>query len=317
MLRNACLVGLVVGAGLVSVVACGDSGGDSQFGSSSGASSGNSSGASGNSSFGGSTSSSGDGDGGNAPDECKKMDIVFVIDNSGSMSQEQTNLAQNFPKFIDVINNYKTKSGDSLDYRIAVTTTDPDKQPGAGVFTTTRGAGAPAACTPGPAKSWLERADGDVNSFFSCRAQSGTAGSNNERGLAAMKLAVTTAAGQNQVGGQDFIRKDALMAFIILTDEDEGGLENNTTPPMSQYVTDFDGVKGERGRWAAAVIGGQQQCNSALGSAGEAKRLKEFIGLVGKNGVFGDICVGDLTQGLQKALATFDAACKDFPGGVK
>src|SRR5215211_2581959 len=48
---------------------------------------------------------------------CEKMDVLFVIDNSGSMGQEQTNLIANFPAFITVLNN----SG--LDYRVAVTTT--------------------------------------------------------------------------------------------------------------------------------------------------------------------------------------------------
>ncbi len=44
------------------------------------------------------------------------MDVLFVIDNSGSMGQEQTNLIANFPQFINVLDN----SG--LDYRVAVTT---------------------------------------------------------------------------------------------------------------------------------------------------------------------------------------------------
>src|SRR5262245_34619860 len=48
---------------------------------------------------------------------CSKMDLLFVIDNSGSMGQEQTNLIANFPNFINVLD----MSG--LDYRVAVTTT--------------------------------------------------------------------------------------------------------------------------------------------------------------------------------------------------
>ena len=31
---------------------------------------------------------------------CSKMDLLFVIDNSGSMGEEQTNLIANFPTFI-------------------------------------------------------------------------------------------------------------------------------------------------------------------------------------------------------------------------
>src|SRR5262245_57636987 len=48
---------------------------------------------------------------------CEKIDVLFVIDNSGSMGQEQANLTANFPMFIQVLND----SG--LDYRVGVTTT--------------------------------------------------------------------------------------------------------------------------------------------------------------------------------------------------
>ena len=61
---------------------------------------------------------------------------------------------------------------------------------------------------------------------------------------------------------------------------------------------------------------GEQSCTAPkLGKAAEAKRLKQFVGDVGKNGVFSSICTGDLTEGLSKALKTFDQACKDFPVG--
>src|SRR4051794_8019943 len=51
---------------------------------------------------------------------CTKMDVLFVIDNSGSMGEEQTNLVANFPMFISVLD----QSG--LDYRVGVTTTGRD-----------------------------------------------------------------------------------------------------------------------------------------------------------------------------------------------
>ena len=64
-------------------------------------------------------------DGGQPPvvGVCSKMDILFVIDDSGSMGEEQGNLAQNFPLFIEALNNF---NDGSLDYRVAVTTTGRD-----------------------------------------------------------------------------------------------------------------------------------------------------------------------------------------------
>ncbi len=233
--------------------------------------------------------------------ECRQMDIVFVVDNSGSMSQEQGNLAQNFPKFVDVLNAYKTKSGASLDYRLAVTSTDTEGGL-KGAFATNGGSGKP----------WLERTEPNLPAVFTARATLGVNGSSYERPLEAIKLSAThpTNAG--------FIRKDALYAFVILTDEDEGGVENQTRGTVASYLAGLDALKEQRARWAAAVIAGEKQCNSAgFGSAAEAVRLKDFVAKAGKNGTFSSICEGDLTKGLSQALATFDAACRNFPPVTK
>lgn len=314
------LCALLAGASLVSVSSTGCGGGaadDNGFGKGNGTTGGSSGGASSSGgllgSSGGTSGSSGDG-GTDKVDECKKMDIVFVVDNSGSMAQEQQNLAANFPKFVKVINDYKTKSGEQLEYRVAVTTSDSKKE--AGKYIATRAPAAPNGCSPGPARPWLERTDGDVAGAFSCRAQVGTNGDNEERPLESMLLSVTTAAGANSSAGAPFVREDALLAFVVITDEDEGGTENKPARPVTSYAAEFDKVKGDRARWASAVIAGPNKCSSAgLGSAAEATRLKGFITDVGKNGVFASICTGDLTDGLSQALAKFDQACREFPSG--
>ena len=55
----------------------------------------------------------------------RKVDILFVIDDSGSMGEEQAKLAANFAPFV------ATLEEAGADYRIAVTTTD-DGAPGCG-----------------------------------------------------------------------------------------------------------------------------------------------------------------------------------------
>src|SRR5690242_4254386 len=55
---------------------------------------------------------------------CRKMDILFVIDDSGSMKEEQDNLAIAFKNFAAVLDNFVITTGEHLDYRVAVTTTD-------------------------------------------------------------------------------------------------------------------------------------------------------------------------------------------------
>ncbi len=50
----------------------------------------------------------------------KDVDILFVIDNSGSMGEEQATLAQNFASFINVLEQPEVEAN----YRIGITTTD-------------------------------------------------------------------------------------------------------------------------------------------------------------------------------------------------
>lgn len=264
--------------------------------------------------------------------ECTKMDIVFVVDNSGSMGQEQDNLAQNFPKFGSIIDGYKTKGGSPLDYRLAVATTDATKDRGAFVRKpTTASVQVPpwwpfpvedpsGGCEAGPDRAWLERGDGKPVDYFACRARVGTGGSATEEPLRSLHLGLTDRIkdGANAANGSGFLRDDALLAFVVLTDEDESGAEvSGGSFDIGTYPAMFDAVKGgQRGRWAAAVIAGEKECNSSqFGDALEAVELKKFISDVGKNGVFSSICEGDLTKGLTTALATFDQACKSFPSG--
>ncbi len=317
MLRNLA-IGLV--GGIVALVAaCGSETPPSEFGTSSG-----------NEADGGSSGGFVQDSGPPPPPvECKKMDIVFVIDNSQSMEEEQDNLAKNFPAFIDILNDYRTAEGEPLDYRVAITSTDDagdDLEPWTrGKFTRSRGGKKDLTCDPGPNNErWLTREDPDIADHFACRAQLGTLGSNVERPLEAAKLAVTARIqdGTNtRQGIEPFLREDALLAFVIITDEDEGGADGTDPPPaplknnVTEYLADFDAVKaGLRGRWAAAVIAGDRGCTSELGMAADAKRLKQFIAGVGANGVFSSICEGDLTKGLQEAIAKFAEACKGFPG---
>jgi hypothetical protein len=258
-------------------------------------------------------------------EECQKMDIVFVVDNSGSMVEEQSALAASFPQFITVLDNYMTASGDLLDYRIAVTTTGATASP---TFVIP---GFPAIPMPqsgddgafrtgcGMTGKWLERSDPDVTGKFQCLADVGTGGPSVEMQLYATKLALT------RTDQADFARDDALLAFVILSDEDDCSVEDNVdftiqddtcmpAPPemasVDSYIDFFDTLTGERGRWAAAVIAGDSTCPDAFR---DGIRLREFVDKAGDNVVHSKICVSDLSAALGSAIETFEAACDSFP----
>lgn len=283
---------------------------------------------------------------------CEKMDVLFVIDDSASMEQEQANLILNLRSFVDVLDAYRTGAGGSLDYRLGVTTTGgltqvyvttpgfPDEEPEPLLefdeYPPANGALLhPARCMPD--RAWIERTDGSTAPNFACRAVVGTTGSGLEMPLLMMERALTTRVDDGANAG--FLRDDALLVVVILTDEDDcsspadradaeirmtaDGWELVPDPCVSlgssviaadHFVAELDRIKGDRSRWAAAVIAGPGpgECSSSFGVAAEAPRLRSFVELAGENATFQSICAGDLAAALTSSLETFSSACGDF-----
>ncbi len=260
---------------------------------------------------------------------CKKMDIVFVIDDSLSMREEQTNLVANFPKFFDVLNKLTSKSGTPIDYRIAVTTTGVDINVTKEINGKTqpteyqKGDNGKFRSTSNMTRPWLERSDANVSSTFETIAQVGLAGPGWEQPLESSMRALGARLADTNKG---FLRDDALLGIVYLTDEDDCSTKKldvtqpqnaacstlSAPEPTSTYVAFFDTLKQGRARWATAVVAGATKCVSSFGNAIEATRLKGFAGEVGKSALFSSICDGDLSVGLGNVLTTFDEACKNF-----
>jgi hypothetical protein len=259
---------------------------------------------------------------------CTKIDVLFVIDNSGSMGEEQSNLIANFPMFISVLD----QSG--LDYRVAVTTTARQYSYamtfpfGGGTIPMSTGSGdngtmlQPAGCNM--PRRWIEKNDPDKTAMFSCVANVGTSGNADEMPLGAMRDAFEDRMQDGTNLG--FRRPDALLGVVMLTDEDDCSYEQSVTlgfteslcesqmEPTMNYVSFLDQYTGHRSRWSVAAIAGMGpgQCSSAFGSAAEAKRLKAFVQQAGANARMSSICDGDLSVSLAETLALFESAC----GGI-
>jgi len=258
-------------------------------------------------------------------EECARMDILFVVDNSASMVEEQSALADAFPAFFNVLDTYEVEGGGLLDYRIAVTTTGTDAHP---IFSIPGIGDLPMPQTGdngafrqdcGMTGTWLERSDSDVADKFSCIAQVGTGGPDVEMQLYATKLALT------RPENGSFVRDDALLAIVILSDEDDCSVENDQeftvsddtckpAPPemlpVSHYIGFLDDLKMGRGRWAAAVIVGDDSCPDSFR---DGERLRGFVAEAGDNVIHSPICVPSLENALQEAIDTFEAACEAFP----
>ncbi len=119
--------------------------------------------------------------------------------------------------------------------------------------------------------------------------------------------------GTNAGESGSFRRSDALLAVVLITDEDDGSVKPGAIwpedLPVTEIISGFDTLTGDRSRWASAVIAADKSCSSALGDAMEASRLKNFVEQTGKNATFSDICTGNLDGALEDALNTFTVAC--------
>jgi len=258
---------------------------------------------------------------------CQKLDILFVIDNSGSMGQEQTNLIANFPMFISVLD------ASGLDYRVAVTTTAREyhytmSSPIGGGIPMDTGSGdngtmlKPAACNM--TKRWIDKGDPTPATTFSCVANVGTSGNSDEMPLGGMRDAFEDRMADSTNAG--FRRTDALLGVVFLTDEEDCSYEQSVSlgftqslcsaqmEPAANYVAFLDQYTGHRSRWAAAAIAGMGpgDCSSSFGNANEATRLKAFVQQAGANARMSSICDGDLSVSLAQTLDLFESAC----GGV-
>src|SRR5690606_10681479 len=228
----------------------------------------------------------GDGDGSGSgsgiteqPRQCEKMDIVFVVDNSGSMEEEQANLAANFPLFAEKIRTYTVPNGQPLDFRVALTTTGRDVN-----YSIDLGFGSFAQSESGEngefrnncnvPDRWLDKNAANFDATMACRANVGTNGPSIEMPMLMTKWALAERIADGTHAG--FLRDDALLAIVMLTDEDDASTteDNFTMGTTGTTPTNFNGtdlanfldqVKGNRTRWAAGVIAGDGNCSSGFG----------------------------------------------------
>ena len=166
----------------------------------------------------------------------RDIDILFVIDNSGSMREEQESLAANFNRFINVLNNIE---GGLPNVHIGVVSTDMGAGPfgiqgctGNGDNGILQNAPVGGACNA-PSDIFIKdialedgsrstNYTGDLASTFSCIAQLGTTGCGFEQPLESMRRALNGSNAQNN----GFLRPNAFLAVIIIADEDDCSAED-------------------------------------------------------------------------------------------
>ena len=264
----------------------------------------------GNSGFGGggnefNIGGSGGGPGGSAG--CKRGELAFADDNSSSMSEEKEAMASDvFPAFATAL---LAIGGGLDDYRIGVLDACPLP---AGYLTS--GVGGP--CNFASGEVWMNSSDPDLVAEFACvgdidSSASQCSGDNDDEqpaSTAAASLEPPASTGPNA----GFLRDDALLVVVAITDEDE---QPSPTASAQQVHDRLVATKGDVKKLVFLGIGGESSCNGAYGTADQATLMREVADLfiAEGRGVFWDLCTGQLEDGLDDAMAVIEQACSEFP----
>lgn len=207
------------------------------------------------------------------------VDVLFVVDNSGSMIEEQDNLRQNFEGFMD----YFTDSG--LDYHVGVVSTDMDDRQQSGRLQQDDGRGG----------RYIDNtySGADAVSSFRQRAALGTNGSRDERGKDAAYTALTTEANSTNAG---FYREEAVLSIVVISDEIDYSRKIST----QEFISWMNSLKPEDDQtWFSSIVGpAPRGCSSGAGNAEEGVGYLEVTDGVG--GITYSICESDYSSVLEE-----------------
>jgi hypothetical protein len=151
------------------------------------------------------------------------VDILWTIDNSCSMADEQQALTDNFPKFMDYF------LGSGLDYHIGVVSTDLDDLDQKGKLQ-----------TGGTPYKYIDTDTPNAIGVFTSMASMGISGSGNERGIGTTYNALETYKDSFNAG---FQRDEAALHTIVVSDESDNTQASVITEP--EFIGWYDNLKKE------------------------------------------------------------------------
>ncbi len=340
-------VALALATSLLILPACGDDGPRSDFSEDTdGLGTAPNSGSAGAGSSSGATAGSTGSSGSTGMEEelnCKFIDFVFVVDNSKSMAGEQQNLVEAVPGFVDAmmtalptVQNFRVGVVDSDTYPALGTPDDPlngcpdgtdcdtcDYTLGAFLDKPAAAIDPKLSCNFSTGLSYM---DGDSPAFadeFECAAVVGTDGNPVEQQLGALMESISSDMNAAGACNDGFLREDALMVFLVITDEED----NKALAPPPQ-----GGSLGDPNRWhdaiiqakggkrnnavALSLIGGSPKfsdCPDLAGNVGaeETPRIQEFVESFSINFV-GNVCASGYDTFFNEALEKVAEGCMKF-----
>ena len=263
---------------------------------------------------------------------CDRVDIVFTVDGSASMREEVEQLSGTvFPMLITKL---RELAGGTEDYRVAVL----DACPTNANFHTVRTSMDPDnlegdPCNFESGQVWMNTESSMLSTEFSCVSniytddydESGVigevcVGGSQDDDEQPAKTIIAALSPENLAAGganEGFLRDNALLLMVAITDEDETPFDGAEVDGEDAYVQslydDLVAIKGNVDKMVFMGIGGSTGCRDAdgYGAGREARRLNKLTNLfiAEERGVLWDLCEGDLVDGLAEAMKVITATC--------
>lgn len=230
-----------------------------------------------------------------------QVDILVVVDNSGSMATEQKSMGDRFDTFIDQLQ--------GLDWRVAITTTDVAKLNSAGQPITAENDGR-LVKMEGTQKYFLSKTDDPamVKQIFKETVQREERGSGWEQGIRATFRSLERAQA-GDASNASFLRSSAALAVVVVSDADET-IEQADIRNDGQKLRDFISVTLPSKAFAfhsIIVKKDDEPCLKLTGSGNEGYGLKYQSLSEKTGGIVGSVCETDYgTQLKAMGQATAD-----------
>ncbi|MFO0636504.1 MAG: hypothetical protein U0168_27050 [Nannocystaceae bacterium] len=263
---------------------------------------------------------------------CKKVDLIFVVDGSGSMADEQANLLAAFPGFIETM---QSQLAGTEGFNVGVIRTDPNDiscVPGRYGVLVTRNFAAGSSndtCTPYASGMRYMTQQDNLAEKFSCAARVGVGGDGDEQPMQSLIAALTPPNIDAGECNEGFLRDDALLVIVLITDEED----DHETMDESCGNEPGMGSQGDPEDWFDAIVavkGGIEtnivvlslvgpsvdpcpaldKCNGGVDGAEAAPRLVDFTWMF-THGHVGPVC-GQYDGFFEEAVQDIVDACEDF-----
>jgi hypothetical protein len=247
---------------------------------------------------------------------CRKVDVVFAIDASGSMQGVVQDLQVAVNSWVQSLLN-EVGEGGIDDFHLAVID-GCDQSPFFHDTNETSG-----SCGFSTGRNYMISSSANLGTEFTCVSNTRDSnwmgqpdtcsGDNDDENMAtAASKAVSFPAATTENAG--FLRDDAVLVVVAVTNEDEGSAGGFGTDTQEVYDR-LIAAKNDPNNVVFIGIGGKPSlglCFAYGETTVAARKLEELTGRFGDRGLFYNLCNENLADALDQALGLIDSACDEF-----